>query len=179
MKHMKQNGFGANHLTSHDKQNGYIVRTIPEDWGWNWDDTIPIPRLSFSLSALIVAIISVICFINCYDGDFVFDDSEAVVGNQDILPTSPLLDLFSHDFWGNKLDSKTSHKSYRPLTVLTFRYVVTMVTIVIVSGDQNRSHLTIYYMKMIMSEHHLLVFAVFKHVQVVDWCGQWWNCFSL
>ncbi|KAL5004274.1 hypothetical protein ScPMuIL_017730 [Solemya velum] len=122
MKHMKQNGFGANHLTSHDKQNGYIVRTIPEDWGWNWDDTIPIPRLSFSLSALIVAIISVICFINCYDGDFVFDDSEAVVGNQDILPTSPLLDLFSHDFWGNKLDSKTSHKSYRPLTVLTFRW---------------------------------------------------------
>lgn len=125
MKHMKQNGFGANHLTSHDKQNGHVVRTIPQDWGWDWDHTIPVPRLPFSISALIVFVISVVCFVNSYDGDFVFDDSEAVVGNKDILPTSPLLDLFSNDFWGKKLDSKTSHKSYRPLTVLTFRYTAT------------------------------------------------------
>ncbi|ESO96053.1 hypothetical protein LOTGIDRAFT_116110 [Lottia gigantea] len=65
--------------------------------------------------------LSILCFFNSYDGEFVFDDSEAILGNNDLLPTTPLSDVFEHDFWGRKLASKTSHKSYRPLTVLTFR----------------------------------------------------------
>lgn len=59
---------------------------------------------------------------NSYQGDFVFDDSEAILSNNDLKSETPLSDLFVHDFWGSKLDSKTSHKSYRPLTVLTFRW---------------------------------------------------------
>ncbi|KAJ7419976.1 Transmembrane and TPR repeat-containing protein 4 [Willisornis vidua] len=56
-----------------------------------------------------------------YDGDFVFDDSEAIINNKDLRAETPLGDLWYHDFWGSKLSSNTSHKSYRPLTVLTFR----------------------------------------------------------
>ncbi|GFR64242.1 transmembrane and TPR repeat-containing protein 4-like [Elysia marginata] len=63
---------------------------------------------------------AVLCFVNSYDGDFVFDDSEAIVNNNDLLPSTPLLSIFQHDFWGKKLGNH-SHKSYRPLTVLTFR----------------------------------------------------------
>ncbi|XP_026971691.1 protein O-mannosyl-transferase TMTC4 isoform X5 [Sagmatias obliquidens] len=40
---------------------------------------------------------------------------------QDLRAETPLGDLWHHDFWGNQLSSNTSHKSYRPLTVLVFR----------------------------------------------------------
>ncbi|EMP29766.1 Transmembrane and TPR repeat-containing protein 4 [Chelonia mydas] len=70
---------------------------------------------------IIVGLMSCICFANSYDGDFVFDDSEAIINNKDLRAETPLGDLWHHDFWGGKLSSNTSHKSYRPLTVLTFR----------------------------------------------------------
>ncbi|XP_029324718.1 protein O-mannosyl-transferase TMTC4 isoform X2 [Mus caroli] len=70
---------------------------------------------------LVVGFISLLCFARSYDGDFVFDDSEAIVNNKDLQSDTPLGDLWHHDFWGSKLSSNTSHKSYRPLTVLTFR----------------------------------------------------------
>uniref|UniRef100_A0AAV2JXQ7 dolichyl-phosphate-mannose--protein mannosyltransferase n=1 Tax=Knipowitschia caucasica TaxID=637954 RepID=A0AAV2JXQ7_KNICA len=56
-----------------------------------------------------------------YDGEFVFDDSEAIVNNKDLRPTTPLGNLWRNDFWGSNLSSNSSHKSYRPFTVLTFR----------------------------------------------------------
>uniref|UniRef100_A0A7N8X8Z6 dolichyl-phosphate-mannose--protein mannosyltransferase n=1 Tax=Mastacembelus armatus TaxID=205130 RepID=A0A7N8X8Z6_9TELE len=39
----------------------------------------------------------------------------------DLKPTTPLNNIWSNDFWGSNLSSNSSHKSYRPLTVLTFR----------------------------------------------------------
>lgn len=73
---------------------------------------------------LVVGFVSLLCFARSYDGDFVFDDSEAIVNNKDLQSDTPLGDLWHHDFWGSKLSSNTSHKSYRPLTVLTFRLLV-------------------------------------------------------
>lgn len=52
--------------------------------------------------------------------EFVHDDIVAVVRNPDVF-NSPLGDLFSNDFWGAPMSSPASHKSYRPITVLTFR----------------------------------------------------------
>uniref|UniRef100_A0A3B1KAC8 dolichyl-phosphate-mannose--protein mannosyltransferase n=1 Tax=Astyanax mexicanus TaxID=7994 RepID=A0A3B1KAC8_ASTMX len=72
-------------------------------------------------SRLLVALVSLICFINSYDGDFVFDDSEAILNNKDLNPDTPLSNIWKNDFWGSNLSSNSSHKSYRPLTVLTFR----------------------------------------------------------
>ncbi|CAG5119359.1 unnamed protein product [Candidula unifasciata] len=73
------------------------------------------------LAGLAVFAIAVVCFANSYDGEFVFDDAEAIENNKDLLPTTPVQDLLQHDFWGRTL-SNYSHKSYRPLTVLTFRW---------------------------------------------------------
>uniref|UniRef100_A0A8D3C6M9 dolichyl-phosphate-mannose--protein mannosyltransferase n=1 Tax=Scophthalmus maximus TaxID=52904 RepID=A0A8D3C6M9_SCOMX len=70
---------------------------------------------------LTVALVALLCFINSYDGEFVFDDSEAIVNNKDLKPTTPLNNIWTNDFWGSNLSSNSSHKSYRPLTVLTFR----------------------------------------------------------
>ena len=47
--------------------------------------------------------------------------SRAIEGNQDLRWSSPLSSLFQNDFWGTPLTHSGSHKSYRPLTVLSFR----------------------------------------------------------
>ncbi|XP_058132439.1 protein O-mannosyl-transferase TMTC4 isoform X3 [Dasypus novemcinctus] len=82
---------------------------------------IPSSLLPTLWAKLVVGFVSLICFARSYDGEFVFDDSEAIVNNKDLQADTPLGDLWHHDFWGSKLSSNTSHKSYRPLTVLTFR----------------------------------------------------------
>ena len=47
--------------------------------------------------------------------------SRAIQKNPDLVPDTPLSQLFYDDFWGTPLTHSGSHKSYRPLTVLTFR----------------------------------------------------------
>ncbi|KAJ8787300.1 hypothetical protein J1605_005886 [Eschrichtius robustus] len=91
------------------------------EWDANLDHIIPSSVLPPLWAKLLVGFVSLVCFARSYDGDFVFDDSEAIVNNKDLRAETPLGDLWHHDFWGNRLSSNTSHKSYRPLTVLTFR----------------------------------------------------------
>lgn len=81
-----------------------------------------IPNLSFNVASFIVCCVSIICYWNSCKGGFVFDDSEAIVSNKDLRDEIPLGKLFVHDFWGANLSSNASHKSYRPLTILTFRF---------------------------------------------------------
>ena len=85
---------------------------------YHWFKTLTLPW-----SIIIVSFLSVLAFHISYYGDFVFDDLEAIVNNQDVS-SGPVGDLFLHDFWGTNLTSSASHKSYRPLTVLTFRYSI-------------------------------------------------------
>ncbi len=125
MQARKRNGRNGHHTPTppatptHQKQNGLAQLPVTLDW----DEHLPLPRLTFPQASVVVCIAAFICFINSHDGAFVFDDSEAIINNQDLKPEASLLEVFSHDFWGSKLASNTSHKSYRPLTVLTFRYV--------------------------------------------------------
>ena len=63
-----------------------------------------------------------LCYANALQGAFVFDDDSAVVRNPDVCaPALSLAALLSHDFWGMPLSSSRSHKSFRPLTTLSFR----------------------------------------------------------
>jgi hypothetical protein len=86
------------------------------------DEHLPIPALSYRTASLLIATVSLVCYWNSCNGDFVFDDSEAIVNNKDLRPETPFWKLFLHDFWGGTLASNDSHKSYRPLTVLTYRW---------------------------------------------------------
>lgn len=103
------------------------------------------PYLIFAGLLLLCSIV----YSNVYQCGFVFDDMSAVRDNRDIRSEVPLLDLFLNDFWGTPITSvcitllfligitylnknflilkEKSHKSYRPLTVLTFRinYAIT------------------------------------------------------
>lgn len=58
-------------------------------------------------------------------GSFIFDDVEAIVKNKDVMPTSPFLSVFKNDFWGTSISLNSSHKSYRPLTIISYRLVYT------------------------------------------------------
>ena len=71
-----------------------------------------------------ILISSFLVFFPSLNGDFVFDDLPAIVKNPDLSDHSKLFDVlsnvFRHDFWGENLTSSHSHKSFRPLTTLTF-----------------------------------------------------------
>eukprot|EP00736_Rhodelphis_marinus_P007051 Rmarinus@m.20341 len=66
-------------------------------------------------------------------GEFGFDDHKAITGNADCTPKYSTLweelvhadgswgSLWVHDFWGQDISKDDSHKSYRPLTVISFR----------------------------------------------------------
>ncbi|RHY12709.1 hypothetical protein DYB30_002520, partial [Aphanomyces astaci] len=63
-----------------------------------------------------------VAFGNTMFSHFTWDDRGAILMNLDVrTDVTPLRDLFAHDFWGMNLSSPQSHKSYRPLTVATFR----------------------------------------------------------
>ena len=94
-----------------------------------------------ALAALALAV-----YANTLHADFTFDDQFAVLSNADVLdgargsatasppfPSDPSTaewddrparrasSLWRNDYWGQNLTSDASHKSWRPLTVLTFR----------------------------------------------------------
>ncbi|KAJ8249970.1 hypothetical protein COCON_G00231860 [Conger conger] len=73
-----------------------------------------IPELFCSAVALVL-------YLNTLGADFCYDDSRAIKYNQDLLPETPWLNIFYHDFWGTLLTHSGSHKSYRPLCTLSFR----------------------------------------------------------
>ena len=67
----------------------------------------------------LVALVAALCFINSLGGALVHDDIMAIVNNDDVRGST--WDMWRHDFWGRNMSSSLSHKSYRPLTTLTFR----------------------------------------------------------
>ncbi|GIY00468.1 protein O-mannosyl-transferase Tmtc3 [Caerostris darwini] len=69
---------------------------------------------------LLVALV-VLCYKNSLKCSLVFDDLAAIRDNRDLRPHTPLINIFRNDFWGTPLAKEQSHKSYRPLTVLSFR----------------------------------------------------------
>ncbi|XP_029016223.1 protein O-mannosyl-transferase TMTC1 isoform X2 [Betta splendens] len=68
-----------------------------------------------------LAALCVLCYGNSLRGELVHDDVWAIVNNPDVRPGSSLRNVFSNDFWGKRMADNTSHKSYRPLCILTFK----------------------------------------------------------
>ncbi|RLN82233.1 hypothetical protein BBJ28_00015191 [Nothophytophthora sp. Chile5] len=67
-----------------------------------------------------IALAALLTAWNANANGFVWDDRSAVLANDDVKG-SAWTELFTHDFWGRPIRSASSHKSYRPLTVLSFR----------------------------------------------------------
>ncbi|XP_060530397.1 protein O-mannosyl-transferase Tmtc3-like [Cylas formicarius] len=73
------------------------------------------------LFGAVIVLTCVACYYNSCYCDFVFDDISAIKENRDLRPHTPAVNLFFNDFWGTPMHKEQSHKSYRPLCVLTFR----------------------------------------------------------
>ncbi|XP_052089003.1 protein O-mannosyl-transferase TMTC2-like [Mytilus californianus] len=64
---------------------------------------------------------ALVLYLNTLTADFAYDDSRAILKNQDLLPDTPIINIIYDDFWGTPLTHSGSHKSYRPICVLSFR----------------------------------------------------------
>jgi hypothetical protein len=73
------------------------------------------------MSALIVMLSGGI-YLNTLNAGYVWDDRAAIVNNDDIHSQTSIREIFNHDFWGQDIQLGDSHKSYRPVTVLSFRF---------------------------------------------------------
>jgi Flp pilus assembly protein TadD len=68
--------------------------------------------------------IAVLVYLNSLNGGFVFDDIRGILKNEDIRTDETSVGrLWLDDFWGGAMSREQSHKSYRPLTVLSYRYL--------------------------------------------------------
>ena len=74
-----------------------------------------------NVAAKLSAVLGLILFCNSLNLQFCLDDAAAIVSNPDLLGNVSWLNLFKNDFWGKSISDGESHKSYRPLTVATFR----------------------------------------------------------
>ncbi|XP_065841636.1 protein O-mannosyl-transferase TMTC2-like isoform X2 [Oscarella lobularis] len=72
-------------------------------------------------ASLPIIVASAISYHNALWAGFAYDDSRAIQSNADLKNDRPWTNLFFNDFWGTPLQHSGSHKSYRPLCVLTFR----------------------------------------------------------
>jgi tetratricopeptide (TPR) repeat protein len=71
---------------------------------------------------LLTSGLACVVYLNTLPAEFAYDDSRAILKNPDLLPETPLWNVFYDDFWGTPLTHAGSHKSYRPICVLTFRF---------------------------------------------------------
>ncbi|XP_047132162.1 protein O-mannosyl-transferase tmtc2 isoform X1 [Hydra vulgaris] len=79
-------------------------------------------HLYFGLySCIFIFLFAFICYSNTLSSEFVYDDTRAILANQDLLPSKPWHNLLFNDFWGTPLSHSGSHKSYRPVCVFSFR----------------------------------------------------------
>lgn len=107
-----------------------LYTPFPARWGAR--QTSPTPSKEFNMAmdqlmsstllhGLVLILLCIGCYWNTLHGDLVHDDVFAIRDNADIRPDTPLSTLLSNDFWGKPMSAPNSHKSYRPLCVLTFR----------------------------------------------------------
>lgn len=77
---------------------------------------------------LLIILINIFCYLKSAlkAEEFVFDDRVALIENPLIINMKNLnlfklvKELWRRDFWGQPIGSNFSHKSFRPLTTLTF-----------------------------------------------------------
>ncbi|GJQ67341.1 hypothetical protein Trydic_g8237 [Trypoxylus dichotomus] len=85
-----------------------------------------------------------LCYFNSLFGTLVFDDTEAILKNRDVLPSTPLINVFRNDFWGTDVSLNISHKSYRPVTILSYRLNIFLSDSVILPFHFHLTNVVLY-----------------------------------
>jgi protein O-mannosyl-transferase len=87
---------------------------------WRWLKWLQRMLLRPSLWTMIAAI-AVYWDTKALHGDFVYDDAGSVNRNVVVNGKVPWKEVFIRDYWGELMSTPHSHKSYRPVTTLTFK----------------------------------------------------------
>ena len=115
-----------------------------------------------------VATIAIFQYLNAAQCSYAFDDHLAVEGNADAdwrLDTG--WSLWHNDFWGKDLRALDSHKSWRPLTVLSFRAEHALFA----GGDGGHSATVSHVVNMLL--HAVASAAVFKMIRArLHWASE-------
>uniref|UniRef100_A0A4W2H5L9 Protein O-mannosyl-transferase TMTC1 n=1 Tax=Bos indicus x Bos taurus TaxID=30522 RepID=A0A4W2H5L9_BOBOX len=124
-------GRGGCQTPGRDQDSGGGAMVVTSSARGGGGDRAPSRRRDCGLApagaAALLAGASCLCYGRSLRGEFVHDDVWAIVNNPDVRPGAPLLwGIFSNDFWGKGMAENTSHKSYRPLCVLTFKLNIFM-----------------------------------------------------
>ncbi|XP_069441554.1 protein O-mannosyl-transferase TMTC1 isoform X2 [Ovis canadensis] len=119
-------GRGGCQTPGRDQDSGGGAMVVTSSARGGGGDRAPSRRRDCGLApagaAALLAGASCLCYGRSLRGEFVHDDVWAIVNNPDVRPGAPLRwGIFSNDFWGKGMAENTSHKSYRPLCVLTFK----------------------------------------------------------
>eukprot|EP00940_MAST-03C_sp_MAST-3C-sp2_P000540 g540.t1 len=124
----------ARHMFLYDPPEVSVKEAAPTkralDWGECWEEDIPeMSEVAATVATsvvgyAIVATVALLAYENVGDCDFVFDDHLAIRTNPDVdvARTPRWTDTLRHDFWGKDLRAPDSHKSWRPITILSFRW---------------------------------------------------------
>ena len=70
---------------------------------------------------IVIIVTTSLAYRNTYHNQFAYDDMFAIVNNADADHSSEFSNLLYNDFWGQDITSESSHKSYRPISVLSFK----------------------------------------------------------
>ena len=68
-----------------------------------------------------VGVLAFAIYANTLGHGFVWDDQSAIINNRGVKPTTSLATVWTDDYWGTPMHSPESHKSYRPVTIMSFR----------------------------------------------------------
>lgn len=73
--------------------------------------------------SLYIGILSIVAYWDrrALHGKFVYDDAGTLKKNVVVNGSVPWTDVFTRDFWGMPMADVQSHKSFRPITTITFR----------------------------------------------------------
>lgn len=80
-----------------------------------------LPNNTKLLFSIFLIVVSLFLYGNTLFAGYAWDDRAAIIGNSDVSGNSSFTKILTNDFWGQDIKLSDSHKSYRPLTVLTFR----------------------------------------------------------
>lgn len=72
----------------------------------------------------LLAIITIVIYLNSLSCGFVYDDRVAILENRNVFASdasSSWFRLLTDDFWGTPISNAGSHKSWRPLVTLTYK----------------------------------------------------------
>ncbi|RWS15638.1 transmembrane and TPR repeat-containing protein 4-like protein [Dinothrombium tinctorium] len=122
------------------------------------------PSSNIVIAYFVLFLVAFGCFSFSIAAEFTFDDSEAILNNPDVKKQTSIGEVFQSDFWGTKLNSNSSHKSFRPLAVLTFRFLKNL------NGGELNSH--IFHFANVIA-HCFVTLLVFNTLETLLNSGFW------